>query len=588
MKTVWQDFCKYTVEFKLNFWKYNLLFIGIELLNVLVLIPIFKIFNSFFLQKFAIQFTSYQNFLTIVSRHLNFFIIFLIMITLMLLILYVQFVFLLLGVQAIKENNFNLKIIFLEAMHSIKKMQLSTFLLFFLSGLFFTSITGLVFRLTSIAKISILEFLLDFLTRNEILLMISIVVLIILFLVIVKLIFVFPLIIFEKKSSSDAIKISWHLTNKNRLQAIINKIFFLLAISIIITLSTYFSIYLLQLVYDQMFSYRSSQIFAIIMLFIGQLVSEITLVWSIVLGVSLLINRLNTTDIVVERKNKQNTSKTIVLGALIVFMVFGTKNIIDNYLYIYGHSLESTKIISHRGVSQKNGVQNTIGALNRTSKLKPDFVEIDLHETKDNQFVVMHDENLKKLSHTTKKPKQLTLNQLENLTVKENGYREKISSFDNYLRESEKNKQRLLIEIKTTPTDSKGMLKRFNKKYGSLIVNRKYEVHSLDYNVVQKLKKMNPKIYTIWILSYNFIYPQSAADGYSVRYSAVSDDFIWQAHSQNKKVYVWTIENKHQIQKMLYEHVDGIITDNVSETQTLIKKFQKENNLASQILNYIW
>src|SRR5690625_2466644 len=54
--------------------------------------------------------------------------------------------------------------------------------------------------------------------------------------------------------------------------------------------------------------------------------------------------------------------------------------------------------ISHRGVAEKNGVQNTIPALERTHRLYPDYVEMDVHETKDHQFVVMHDENLKELA----------------------------------------------------------------------------------------------------------------------------------------------------------------------------------------------
>ncbi|MFT8841085.1 MAG: glycerophosphodiester phosphodiesterase family protein [Leuconostoc citreum] len=58
--------------------------------------------------------------------------------------------------------------------------------------------------------------------------------------------------------------------------------------------------------------------------------------------------------------------------------------------------------ISHRGVTNRNGVQNTIPALEKTvKKEKPDYVEIDVRETKDNQFVVLHDENLALLARMT-------------------------------------------------------------------------------------------------------------------------------------------------------------------------------------------
>lgn len=52
--------------------------------------------------------------------------------------------------------------------------------------------------------------------------------------------------------------------------------------------------------------------------------------------------------------------------------------------------------------------------------MKPDYVEIDLHETRDKQFIVLHDENLKKLTGINKTPSQLTLKQLTKLTAREN------------------------------------------------------------------------------------------------------------------------------------------------------------------------
>ena len=90
--------------------------------------------------------------------------------------------------------------------------------------------------------------------------------------------------------------------------------------------------------------------------------------------------------------------------------------------------------VSHRGVTDGNGVQNSISALKRTSrKYHPDYVEMDIHETKDHQFVVMHDEKLRKLAGVNKRPGQLTLRQLERLSIHENGQRSKIASLNEYL-----------------------------------------------------------------------------------------------------------------------------------------------------------
>ena len=107
-------------------------------------------------------------------------------------------------------------------------------------------------------------------------------------------------------------------------------------------------------------------------------------------------------------------------------------------------------IISHRGVSNKNGVQNTVQSLEKTSQLSPDFVETDVQETKDGKFVMMHDANIKNLTGVNANPQDLTLEELTKLDISENGYHTKVSSFDDYLSKANELHQKLLIEIKTS------------------------------------------------------------------------------------------------------------------------------------------
>ena len=58
---------------------------------------------------------------------------------------------------------------------------------------------------------------------------------------------------------------------------------------------------------------------------------------------------------------------------------------------------------------------------------------MDVQETKDGQFVMMHDANLKSLARINATPQDLTLDELTNTDIYENGYQTKISSFDDYL-----------------------------------------------------------------------------------------------------------------------------------------------------------
>ena len=270
-----------------------------------------------------------------------------------------------------------------------------------------------------------------------------------------------------------------------------------------------------------------------------------------------------------------------------MFVLVMINAISTNYLYLTSVNAKAPVIISHRGVDDKNGVQNTLQSLRKTAKEKPDYVEIDVHETKDKKFIVIHDENLLKLTGVNKAPNDLTLRQLEKLTAKEDGYHAKLVSFDQYFEEAKRLHQKLLIEIKTTAKDSKKMLQRFNQKYGKTILKNAYQVQSLDYRVVEGLHLINPRLVVFYIQPYNFTYPQSVASGYSMEYSTLNSDFIWQAHLQDRPVYAWTVNDEKLMKKMMYQQVDGLITDRVDLAKKVIKSFQKDASYATRILNYI-
>ena len=115
-------------------------------------------------------------------------------------------------------------------------------------------------------------------------------------------------------------------------------------------------------------------------------------------------------------------------------------------------------------------MQNTVQSLEKTAQLSPDFVETDVQETKDGQFVMMHDANIKNLTGVNANPQDLTLDELTKLDISENGYHTKVSSFDDYLNKANELHQKLLIEIKTSRKDSQDMMKRFMEKYGSTLL----------------------------------------------------------------------------------------------------------------------
>lgn len=94
-----------------------------------------------------------------------------------------------------------------------------------------------------------------------------------------------------------------------------------------------------------------------------------------------------------------------------LFTIFGGY-IIFNAVYLTGLLESKPLIISHRGSPIVMAYKIPFLAMERTIKFKPDYIEIDVQETKDHQFVVMHDANLQELAGVDGTPQEFTLAEL--------------------------------------------------------------------------------------------------------------------------------------------------------------------------------
>lgn len=584
MKVIWRNLCQYSKNFWQHWISFIILFVGMDLANQLIFIPLFRLATTYILQAGGIPFISYQNIGILVTQHTMVVIGLLVELVLLLLVIYWQFACLLLGLRLILANQISFKRLMKESwlvMQNIRPGSLPLMLLYFVLVLPFVD---LVFRTPLLSKVQIPEFIFDFMTRSNMLLAGLIVFYVIITILGIRLILTLPLMIYQRYRTRDALVASWRFTQKLKWWQYVKQ---LIVLGIVTTVSLglfYLLIYGLQTVMD-LFPGKLAFIIAIFNLTLVQVISELLTIWTGTIALQVVISLIDDFSADKGQIRKNSWWGWAFLTLLAIFA--GGLIVVNNYYYLKGSGLTRPVTISHRGVAEENGVQNTIPAMKRTHRLHPTYVEMDIHETKDHQFVVLHDENLKKLTGINKTPHELTLAQLTKLTARENGHRAKIASFDQYLNAAEKLHQKLLIEVKTTPADSKGMLKRFNRQYGNQIIQDHDLVHSLDYRVVTGLKQLNPKLKVLYIQPYNFSYPQSIADGYSMEYSTLNFEFIQQAHHQKDMVYSWTVNDADVMKQMMYNHVDGIITDNLGELNSTIDDYLGSQSYANRILNFI-
>lgn len=584
LKIIWRDLRQYSKNFWRHWLAFIILFVGMDLANQLVFIPLFRLATTYILQAGGIPFISYQNIGLLITQHTAVVIGLLVELVLLLLVIYWQFAYLLQELRLILSGQISFKRLMKDswmAIHDIRPGSLPMMLLYFVLVLPFAD---LVFRTPLLSKVQIPEFILDFMTRSSLLLTILIIFYIVTTVLGVRLIMTLPLMIYRHQRTRQALVQSWRLTGKLKWWQYVKRLIVLGVLAAIVLGAFYAIVYGLQSLMD-LFPGKFALGTATFNLTMIQVISELLTIWTGIIALQVVIAPLGSLQLSGKYSQKVGKPGKIIFTILVTSLSILAA--INNFYYLNGADNARPVTISHRGVAEKNGVQNTIPALKKTHRLHPTYVEMDVHETKDHKFVVMHDENLKKLTGVNKTPHQLTLKQLTKLTAHENGYHAKVASFDQYLNAAEKLHQKLLVEVKTTPDDSKRMLKRFNRQYGERIIKDHDQVHSLDYRVVTGLKKLNPRLKVLYIQPYNFSYPKSVADGYSMEYSTLNFEFTQQAHQQRDVVYSWTVNNSDVMKQMMYDHVNGIITDNLAELNSSINDYMGSKSYANRILNFI-
>ena len=389
----------------------------------------------------------------------------------------------------------------------------------------------------------------------------------------VRLMFALPKILFEKRTVREGVKFSLQKTKK--------QVLFYAWNLLLIIIKTYLFFFLLltplligQIVIDNL-TQKESLILGVINFVLIKNIHYMALTYFLVKFVSFLTGEELE---IMPRRKKDHLMRWGVMGCASIFFA------LEGYIYLEAPVTNTPLVISHRGVSNKNGVQNTVQSLEKTAQLKPDLIEMDVQETKDGQFVMMHDANLKNLAGINVRPQDLTLEELTELDISENGYRTKISSFDDYLNRANELHQRLLIEIKTSKKDSPQMMERFLEKYGSIIKQYGHQMQSLDYHVIDQVLKYDSTIPAYFILPYNSIFPKTKATGYTMEYSTLDEYFVTKLWYTEQKLYVWTINSSDALDKSLQLSVDGMITDDTEMLQETLAAAQEDPEYTDLLL----
>jgi glycerophosphoryl diester phosphodiesterase len=233
-------------------------------------------------------------------------------------------------------------------------------------------------------------------------------------------------------------------------------------------------------------------------------------------------------------------------------------------------------IIGHKGAS-KTEPDNTLRAFKKAIELKADYIEFDIHQSKDGEIVVMHDDNTLQTTGHDGYIKEMTLEELKKLDC---GMGERIPTLKEVIKLC-KGKIGLQIEVKVTDIGEKvvDLLKEADLIESSII-------SSFIHNEVIKIKKYEPKAKVAVLI------PSQIEDPSNLKKAAkrlirkekffaihpyfigVNKELVDYCHKNNLRVNVWTVNEQKDIENLIKSGVDGIITDDIP----LLKKLLNRNN----------
>ncbi|WP_338208713.1 glycerophosphodiester phosphodiesterase [Lactiplantibacillus paraxiangfangensis] len=585
----WRFWWDGTRRFWKNWGSYVALIFGTNLVISYLAIPFFNWALELLLKSQGVTYVSYTNLGHIIIRYPLAAIGMLIILLAIIILVYWQFAFLLLGIMNIFRGRPKTVVAVLrDTFSSLHDTSISTFLFFIGYFIVILPFGSFIFTTPLLNKAKIPAFIVSYLLDNPWMA----VGLAIFYLgagyIGIRLITLLPLMIIDQLPWRTAVARSWSQTRHKTLRYLWYMLVILIMVMLVVSL-LYAAIYAAQLALDKTAWAMAA---ATVNLFIMESVTEIIICYTTAIFMMLIIACYRQDFTILRQRpfhfNEAPRLRRFTRSSVIVGLVFASGLLVAfNLIYLNGLAITKPLIISHRGVDDGNGVQNTIPALVKTSKLHPDYVEMDVQVTKDHQFVVMHDPNLKTLAGIKKKPGKLTLKQLEKITVRENGYAAKIPSFDAYLKAAHQHHQKLLVEIKTSSVYTRADTQRFIDRYGKTLLANHDQVHTLSYRVMSDLKRLDKQQFVSYILPYNLTFPHTNANGYTMEVTTLNDHFVDKAERYHKAVYAWDIDDTDQMDQMMFMGVTAVITDNLHEMQTEAKTNTENPSYAKLLLTFM-
>lgn len=234
--------------------------------------------------------------------------------------------------------------------------------------------------------------------------------------------------------------------------------------------------------------------------------------------------------------------------------------------------------IAHRGASGY-APENTLAAFRRAISQGVNFIETDLHLTRDAHFVAIHDETLERTTNGHGPIQQLTLAEARRLDAgswfASEFIGERIPTLQEILEFSRKHDVLFYLEIK--PGAVWGGEHALVSALRTSAEIARVVVISFEPAILANLRSIEPTLMTGLLHDGQIKNPLEKAVEIGARQIAIRGDlitpnFLQDAHSRDLQVICWTINSQAHMRLLASAGVDGIMSDYPDRLVASLKK----------------
>jgi glycerophosphoryl diester phosphodiesterase len=238
--------------------------------------------------------------------------------------------------------------------------------------------------------------------------------------------------------------------------------------------------------------------------------------------------------------------------------------------------------LGHRG-APKDAPENTLASFQKAREMGADGVELDVMLCADGEVVVMHDSDVERTTDGHGRIPDLTVAQVKTLDAGAKFGPPFVGERVPTLREVAgwaQNDMLLNIELKSSNVRSDGLEEKVIAIVREYRLEHRVILSSFNPLALRRVRRLAPNLHTGLLYAADlpiflrraWLRPLARPDALHPYYEMVSDAYLLWARRKGYHVNVWTPDHTLDLQRLIDQKVDAIITNRPDTLATMLKR----------------